>query len=156
MKFAYIRTIKMVDNWLPNFDMEKQVRDEPKKQIEEHLKEIVAEISKGEFRPPGASAFGKLASKAYGGSSKFAIGPGVASNFTVEESCVGCGTCVSVCPTDNVELKDKRPVFGTRCANCLACAHLCPKNSIHLKKEKSRARFRNPHVQLTEIVAANK
>jgi ferredoxin len=156
INFSYIRTIKMVDNWLPNFDMEAQIRNAGKKQIEEHLKEIVSEISKGEKRSPDASALGKLMSKAYGGSSKFAIGPGVAKDFSVEESCVGCGTCVSVCPMDNVELKEKRPVFGARCSNCLACAHLCPKNSIHLKKEKSRARFRNEHVSLNEIIAANK
>ena len=40
-KFDYINTIKMVDNWLPNFDMNEQVL------IDKHIPEKLEEISAG-------------------------------------------------------------------------------------------------------------
>ena len=45
--------------------------------------------------------------------------------------------------------------FADRCEVCYTCVHNCPKNAIHLKSERSAARFRNEHVPLKEIIAAN-
>jgi MinD superfamily P-loop ATPase len=92
----------------------------------------------------------------YGGSSKLAIGAGVAKDFMAQDSCVACGTCVKVCPLNNVQLRDKKPIFGENCMSCLSCTHNCPSNSIRLKKEKNSARFRNQNITLNEIVAANR
>jgi ferredoxin len=155
IKISYVRTIKMVDSWVLGFDTAKQIEEVEKKDIEGHLANIVSEVGKGEIRAPKASTFGKMLSKAYGGRGKFAIGPGVAKDFTVEDTCVGCGTCASVCAMGNVKLKDKRPQFGANCMSCLACTHNCPKNSIRVRKEKSRARYRNENVSLGEIKDSN-
>jgi len=42
--FSYINRIKMVDNYLPTFDMKKEVEKESKKEIEKHLKTLKADI----------------------------------------------------------------------------------------------------------------
>src|ERR1019366_8079131 len=43
--FSYINTVKMVDNSLATYNMERQIKNEPKKQIEEHLDKIITDIS---------------------------------------------------------------------------------------------------------------
>ena len=73
-----------------------------------------------------------------------------------DENCIGCGTCAKVCPSDNIEIRDKRPVFLNRCEGCFGCLHNCPKVAIHLKNEQSTVRFRNSEVKISEIIAANK
>jgi len=44
IKFSYINDLLMVDNYLPGFDMDKQVQKEPKKNIEENLMKIINDI----------------------------------------------------------------------------------------------------------------
>lgn len=48
-----------------------------------------------------------------------------------------------------------RPIFLNNCMRCGACTQNCPQNSMRFEGEKSRARYRNEHVTLKEIVAAN-
>ncbi len=50
--------------------------------------------------------------------------------FRTTDACVACGRCAQVCPTKNIVLSDKRPVWHENCANCLACYHACPKHCI--------------------------
>lgn len=38
---------------------------------------------------------------------------------------------------------------------CLACVHHCPQNAVRVKGEKSRKRFKNENVSLSEILEAN-
>ena len=50
--------------------------------------------------------------------------------FHTTDKCVGCGKCVSVCPLNNIELKDKKPVWKEPCAHCMACICNCPKEAV--------------------------
>ncbi len=64
-----------------------------------------------------------------------------AKDFFANESCIGCGKCVSLCPLNNIELKDKKPVWKNPCAHCMACIGNCPVEAIEYgnitqKKEK--------------------
>jgi ferredoxin len=52
-------------------------------------------------------------------------------SFVVDQNCLGCGTCADVCAADNIELKNKRPVWLHHCENCFACFHWCPVKAIH-------------------------
>ena len=72
----------------------------------------------------------------------------------VNEKCNTCGICGKVCPTGNIEIKEK-VVFGTVCELCYGCVHICPQNAIHLKNEKSNIRFRNENINIPEIIQAN-
>ncbi len=48
------------------------------------------------------------------------------------EACVGCGTCVKLCPMKNLALEDGVAVPGGRCTMCYRCIAACPKQAITL------------------------
>jgi ferredoxin len=51
------------------------------------------------------------------------------------EKCVGCGTCLSVCPHAVLNLTDGRVEIGDRdaCMECGACAQNCPVEAISVR-----------------------
>lgn len=52
------------------------------------------------------------------------------------ERCIGCGTCVSVCPEDALELTDEGLVIDReRCTLCLLCSEQCPTRAIETRGE---------------------
>jgi len=72
-----------------------------------------------------------------------------------DENCVGCGTCVMVCPMENIHLADGRAQIGDRCATCLACFHWCPVEAIYMSKEEQvgrRFKYHHPDVKLSDMV----
>lgn len=150
IKFSYIKEILMVDNYLPGFDMNKQIQGQAKKKIEENLMKIIKDIDAGnEYVKKGSNIMEfirKLLEKHY--DDKFE------KNFSVENDCNGCKVCEKVCPVDNIKV-DKKSVFKNNCQHCLACIQNCPQNAIIIKKEKSKARFINENVKLKEIIDAN-
>jgi len=74
------------------------------------------------------------------------------SGFVVSDTCTSCGTCVAVCPAQNIELRDGRPVFLHRCELCCGCIHACPVQAIDSgPKTKGRQRYRNPDVTLADL-----
>ena len=128
INFSYINTLKMIDNYVPNFSMEKQIRTEPKKQIDLYLDAIISDIGIAKKQLPKDSLFGNIMTAVGRKLFNPGIGPGVAEKFLVEDTCNGCETCVKVCALENVKMNGDKPAFGTRCISCLACTHNCPKN----------------------------
>ena len=66
--------------------------------------------------------------------------------FKALNSCVGCGRCAALCPTNNIKLVDGRPVWGSSCTHCMACICYCPKSAIEYGKKslgKPRYNFEN-------------
>ena len=64
----------------------------------------------------------------------------------VEESCIGCGSCVEVCPFNAIELTEKERVFedctisikksyinSALCKGCGTCGAQCPNSAIVIK-----------------------
>lgn len=49
-----------------------------------------------------------------------------------EEGCVGCGTCVGVCPTGAIDAADPTKTDGSKCINCMACVKACPTHARKL------------------------
>lgn len=48
-----------------------------------------------------------------------------------KEKCNKCGTCVELCPIDNIMMgKDEYPVNLMHCVYCLRCTSFCPKGAI--------------------------
>jgi ferredoxin len=75
------------------------------------------------------------------------------SSFTADEKCSSCGTCAKVCPVDNIEIVDEKPVWQNRCENCLACYNWCPMNAIRTALVKSDYHYRHPGVTAQDIAA---
>lgn len=77
-----------------------------------------------------------------------------AQHYIVTDACIRCGICAKVCLANNITVTDQVR-FSDHCEDCYACLHACPKNALHMKNERSAVRFRNEHVTLKEIIAAN-
>lgn len=68
-----------------------------------------------------------------------------AKEYVISEECVSCGKCQQVCPVNNVELENGKPLFGNQCINCYACIQRCPKRAINIKgKTENRRRYTCP------------
>ncbi len=62
--------------------------------------------------------------------------------FHVEEGCIGCGQCTHVCPLNNIQLVDGKPVWKQDCMHCMACISVCPKRVIQYGNQtKKRNRY---------------
>ena len=46
--------------------------------------------------------------------------------FTVSETCTSCGICAAICPAENIDLVEGKPVWKHQCELCCGCIHLCP------------------------------
>ena len=55
-----------------------------------------------------------------------------------KELCIGCGACVSVCPTNSLVLNEdgKCEINNESCIQCLACITTCPVEAISEGEEK--------------------
>jgi ferredoxin len=153
--FSYINEILMVDNYLPVFDMAREMKKEPKKNIEENLAQIINDIQvKKVFIKRHTlviRSFEAIIKKYH---SKTKANLEYDKNFYVEGTCNSCKICDKVCPVNNINV-DTKPVYKGNCQQCLACINHCPQNAIHLKQERSKIRFINQNVKLKEIIEAN-
>ncbi len=51
--------------------------------------------------------------------------------FNVYNSCNGCQLCAKICPTNSIQIIDKKPVWSKTCEQCMRCVNFCPKESIY-------------------------
>ncbi len=66
--------------------------------------------------------------------------------FHVDDSCVHCGKCASICPSEAIRMVEGRPVWvKDKCLKCCGCINRCPVSAIQYgKKTASRGRYVNP------------
>ena len=166
--FDYITTMIMVDNWLPNFDMNEQMKLD--KHIPESLQRINADLAaRRRWHEPVTEEERRMHAgfMAYTGldpekgfvmkSEKY---------FRVTDRCVDCGICTYVCPRGNYALTSRGVKAEGDCEFCFACIHNCPQKAIqfaHLPDDpllargevNPDARYRNEHISLYDLKAAN-
>lgn len=166
--FDYIGTIVMVDNWLPNFDMNEQMKID--KHIPENLAKITSDLSnRRRWHEPVTQ---EEREQHEGFMSLSGLDPEVGflmkadRSFRVTDDCIHCGICTYVCPRGNYQLTGQGVKMQGDCEFCFACIQNCPQRAIQFKKngdgtwpdgsEKNpNARYRNENVSLMELKLAN-
>ena len=152
----YVNAVQMVDNYLPIFDMEDQIRTLPEKNVDGQLEKLCAEIAARQQRPVEITAKMRLQMAMFSNRlAKSILKRDTAQHYIVNDACIRCGICAKVCPANNITVTEEGVLFSDACEVCYACLHNCPRNAIHLRKEANTVRFRNEHVTLQDIVNAN-
>lgn len=167
-RFDYITTLIMVDNWLPNFDMNEQILID--KYIPENLQRIAADLAgRKRWHEPvteeeRAQHQGFLERTGIDPSTGFVLKS--ERYFTVTDACIGCGACVSVCPRGNYALSPQGVKMQGEGEFCFACIQNCPQKAIRFAENETDpllrngeknpdARYRNEHISLMDIKRAN-
>ncbi|UCC57943.1 MAG: EFR1 family ferrodoxin [Candidatus Bathyarchaeum sp.] len=70
-----------------------------------------------------------------------------------DEKCIRCGTCVSVCPMNNIKIVNDKVTWNHNCEICLACIHWCPQNAIQHFNTQGIPRYHHPDITLQQIKA---
>lgn len=62
--------------------------------------------------------------------------------FYATDDCVSCGKCVKLCPLNNINLNNGKPVWGNNCTHCMVCICYCPVKAIEYgNKSKNKPRY---------------
>ena len=166
--FDYIGTIVMVDNWLPNFDMNEQMKID--KHIPENLAKITSDLSnRRRWHEPVTQ---EEREQHEGFMNLSGLDPEVGflmkadRSFRVTDDCIHCGICTYVCPRGNYQLTGQGVKMQGDCEFCFACIQNCPQRAIQFKKNEDgtwpdgseknpNARYRNENVSLMELKLVN-
>ena len=158
----------MVDNWLPNFDMNEQLKID--KHIPENLQKITADInSRQHWHEPVTE---EERQQHQGFMQRSGLDPEVGflmkseKFFTVTDAFIDCGICTYVCPRGNYELTSRGVKTSGDCEFCFACIQNCPQKAIQFIKQEDgsfpdgteknpNARYRNEHISLIDLKRAN-
>jgi ferredoxin len=77
-------------------------------------------------------------------------------NFRATDRCTSCGTCVQLCPVEDIHLVNGRPEWLHHCQQCLACLHFCPEEAIQYgEKTEERDRYHHPYTNVQDIIGQN-
>jgi ferredoxin len=150
-------SLKMPGNYILMYEtLSKETCDNLFATAKQQLAEIVPAIGKSEHKPLPRSLAGSLIHAiAYPWFVSHARTK--SREFTVTDACTSCGTCAAICPADNIELVEGRPVWKDRCEVCLGCLQLCPARAIEAgPKTATRPRYHNPEITLAELKKSKK
>ena len=156
VKVNYINVIQMVDNWLPSFDMNEQKAID--KHIPQQLAPILADLKAKKNAISPVTDTDRAAHQQFLAGISRMPADAWQHLLKISDACVGCGICEKVCPSGSIRVENGRAVHHAgNCQTCLACVHACPRKAIGLvmPEKNPNARYRNEHISLQEIIAAN-
>lgn len=167
--FDYITTMIMVDNWLPNFDMNEQIKID--KGIPANLQRISADLAQQRHWHEPVTEEERMQHQEFLQRSGIDPDKGFLllsqDYFVVTDRCIGCAACVDVCPRGNYEMTSQGVKTEGECEFCFACIQNCPQKAIQFStgernllvrngEKNPEARYRNEHVSLWDIKASNR
>ncbi len=96
---------------------------------------------------------GKYLTKIFGGLLSKTFKPKkMDKHFWADENCNACLSCVRLCPAENIEMVNQKPVWLQQCELCLGCMQWCPQKAIQYKKGTiKRKRYHHPKIQIKEL-----
>lgn len=154
-KADYITTVLMVDNFLPAFDMNKQVQLD--KQVDKQIAAVRSAIHQRQRGIQKAAFKDRMTHKMYLKMVKDQPET-VWAAYQVSDECIACGICAKVCPGGCIKIENGKAMHHLEnCQACMACVHACPKRAIQftIKEMNPQVRYRNEHISLDELIAAN-
>ncbi len=152
-KLDYVQLLKMADNRFMFMDMAQELKNYDDKQINADLAAIAADVAAHKQQFPANLESGRNHPHPVQTADE---------RFAVTDACIGCGICVDVCPRGDFRVVDDMAQCAGMCEECLACVHNCPQHAIkgkmgdRIADKNPKARYRNPHVSLRQIQAANR
>ena len=153
---SYINVLLMVDNYLLAFDMDKQkVLD---KKVDNHIRIIQNDIQSSKHYIAPVTEKDRLAHKEYLERRAAMPKDAFSKLYRITEECIGCEICTKVCPKNCFTMKEHKSVWHSEgCIICMACIHACPMLAIQMNmpEKNPKARYRNEHISICEIVDAN-
>jgi ferredoxin len=70
----------------------------------------------------------------------------------MEDQCVACGKCESICPNDNIQIVDGTAVINKHCTECFGCVHICPKQAIYVRKPIGKtSQYINKNIDINDM-----
>jgi len=131
--------------------VQRTTRNQPAHFAERRAELLQAILSKAKQKPEVNNwSTNTIGSLMYGGAMNlFKKGD---KDFSVSDACIACGTCVNVCPRENVRLVDDRPTWHQDCEMCYACMLWCPQTAIALKGTLPTEPRHHPDVTLADLL----
>jgi len=81
----------------------------------------------------------------------------VVKQYIVSKECIKCGSCVNICPVNNITMEETGVKFGDGCQQCMACIQWCPQKAIDKDKiAETRTRYHHPAINLGDISENNR
>jgi formate hydrogenlyase subunit 6/NADH:ubiquinone oxidoreductase subunit I/flavodoxin len=76
-------------------------------------------------------------------------------DFIVDEDCIGCGICQTLCTTNRIKVNEGKPEWTTEdCNYCYACFNYCPVQAIGVKHyTKKLGRYHHPKISSDDIAS---
>lgn len=155
--FRYINVLLMADNFLPAFDMSRQMKLD--KHIPQQIEAIISDISDHRHFISEVTDTDRAAHRQFLERMSELPADAFKNIYRITEKCIGCGICTKVCPMGCFELEAQRAVRSSKdCISCMACIYACPETAIRLtvSEPNPNARYRNENVSLMDIITANR
>lgn len=62
-------------------------------------------------------------------------------NSPCKQGCLGLGSCVRICPSDAIIIRNDTITITNRCTGCGICVSICPKNIIKLVEKQEKQTY---------------